>query len=153
MNKGKWHVQCGKRETELQRLGTKEADKVLSTAVFKRRYWKRRAYALSRDDRGTYYYVDRLLPEFGGKGFRLFVGPRGSMSLLPMTNIVSDSEGDIFATKSGELRLILRRKDATWVKGKHRTRLTHVPVRKNVAMIYNDLGVYPGFLGTPCDDM
>ena len=153
MRKGKWAVQCSKRETPLEQLRKQDADKLLASAVFKHRYWKRQAYALARDDRGVYYYVDRMLARYGGKGFRLFVGPRGSMTQRPMTNIVSDSEGDIFATKSGELRLILSRKDATWVKGKERTPLKYVPPRRNVVMIYNDLGVYRGFLGTPCDDL
>ena len=48
---------------------------------------------------GTYYYVDRARQPPGNYDFHLFRGPRGNMKTLPMTNIVSDSEGDIFATK------------------------------------------------------
>ena len=69
-----------------------------------------------------------------------------------MTNVVSDSEGDIFATKSGELRLVLDRKESAWVKGKQRTALELLPLEDNVQLIYSELGVYAGEpLGTPCD--
>ena len=45
---------------------------------------------------------------------------------------------------------------ATWAEKKKDLKLTLVPVdfNKNVAMIYNELGVYTGErLGTPCDDL
>ncbi len=70
-----------------------------------------------------------------------------------MTNIVSDSKGEIYSTKHGELRFITATDAATWVNGTTKTDLTIVPVEDNVPMIYRDLGVYEGSLGTPCDDM
>ena len=69
-----------------------------------------------------------------------------------MTNLVSDSKGEIYATRSGELRFITSSNAAMWVKGKEKLELTIVPVEDNVPMIYGDLGVYEGSLGTPCDD-
>jgi hypothetical protein len=152
-SKGGWTMTCGKRETKLTEMKKDEAQKVIARATFRPPLWRHQAYALARDDRGTYYYVDRLRDEHGGKGFRLWKGKRGKMKQQKMLNIVSDSEGDIFSTRDGELRLILSRKDATWVKKKDRTELTIVPVGANVPLIYLDLGVYLGALGVPCDDM
>jgi hypothetical protein len=84
--------------------------------------------------------------------FRLYSGPRGSMKPLKMVNVVSDSEGDIFSTKSGELRLVLDKKESAWVQKGKRQPLKSLPVEDNVALIYADLGVYTGQpLGTPCD--
>jgi len=150
---GAWRAKCGKRETIVNELPAPDAQKVLDTAAFYSPLWKHRAYALARNDKGIYYYVDKLRDEFGGHGFRLWVGQRGAMKKQKMINIVSDSEGDIFATKKGDLRLILDRKDATWVRGKKRSHLTYVPVGRNVYMIYAQLGVYIQRLGTPCDDL
>ena len=153
LEKGEWKVACGERKTKLVSLPAADAGKLLDKGIFLPALWKHQAYALARDDRGTYYYVDRLRKDYGGKGFRLWVGQRGTMVRQKMTNIVADSEGDIFATKKGDLRMILNKKEATWVKGKRRTSLTHVPVWKNAFMIYAELGVYLDPLGTPCDDM
>lgn len=150
---GKWRVQCGKRKTALTPLATEEMKKLLDEAAFLAPSWKHQAYALARDDRGNYYYVDRLRDEHGGKGFRLWFGPKGAMKRLKMTNIVSDSEGDIFATRRGELRFILSKNSSTWVRGKKRKDLVNVPVRDNLRLVYAELGVYLGDLGTPCDQL
>lgn len=148
---GKWQVQCGKRVTALTPLPAAQAKALLDKATFLAPLWRHQAYALARDDRGNYYYVDRLREVHGGKGFRLWFGPKGAMKRLKMTNIVSDSEGDIFATRRGELRFILSKNTSTWVQGKQRKQLVNVPVVDNVRLIYGELGVYLGDLGTPCD--
>lgn len=150
-SQGTWRVRCGKRVTELTPLPADKAKKLLDNAVFRKAPWKHQAYALSRDSRGVYYYVDRLRDDYGGKGFRLWMGPKGNMKRMRMTNIVSDSEGDIFATRRGELRFILSKNSAAWISGKKRKDLVNVPVRANLPLIYGELGVYLGDLGTPCD--
>ena len=115
-----------------------------------------RPYALARDNTGVYYYVDRGYDEedpTAPKNFRLFVGQRGNLKQQKMTNVVSDSQGDIFSTKTGSLRLILNKNESSWVEGKKQTKLVIVPVEDNLPMIYGELGVYSGErLGTPCDD-
>jgi hypothetical protein len=152
--KGKWFLKCKKRKTSLTELGEDDAKKVLADGKFMDVYWQRSAYQLARDDRGTYYYVDRFRDEFGGKGHRLFIGQKGNLKKTKLTNIVSDSEGDIYATKKGELRFVSGEKSYTWIRGDKKVELKRVPVEKNVEMIYGDLGVYLGeSLGTPCDDM
>jgi hypothetical protein len=151
---GNYKVQCGDRVTEMQLVGAEEASKLLDSATFHGPLWQYRAYALARDDKGTYFYVDRPREPENNKAFRLFSGKRGSMKPLKMTNIVSDSLGDIFTTKRGELRLVLDLKKPLWVEAKSKTELSRLPVEDNVVMIYSELGVYAGQrLGTPCDDL
>jgi hypothetical protein len=75
------------------------------------------------------------------------------MKEIPMTNVVSDSVGEIFSTKKGELRFVVDGGKARWVYGQKSVDLVTVPVEDNVPMIYGELGVYPGALGTPCDDV
>jgi hypothetical protein len=151
---GKYEVQCDTRTTELRALPRNEAEAVIGAATFHEAMWRFRAFALARDDRGTYYYVDRQREPDDSLNFRLYAGPRGALKPLKMVNVVSDSEGQIFSTKAGDLRLVLDRKEAAWVKGKARTTLVPLPIEDNAALIYGDLGAYTGQrLGTPCDDL
>jgi hypothetical protein len=154
LKQGIYKVQCGDRATEMQPLSAEDQAKMIDGATFHGPLWKYRAYALARDDKGTYYYVDRPREPENNQAFRLFSGKRGSMKPLKMTNIVSDSQGDIFTTKKGELRLVLDRNKPLWVEAKTKTELIKLPVEDNHVMIYSDLGVYSGQrLGTPCDDL
>ena len=67
--------------------------------------------------------------------------------------MVSDSEGDIFSTKSGDLRLVLNRSESEWVVSGKSSKLLWVEPHRNLHMISADLGVYISErLGTPCDD-
>jgi hypothetical protein len=153
-HKDKHKVQCGNRATELTPLPAEEQTKMLESATFYGPLWKYRAYALARDDKGTYYYVDKPREPENNKAYRLFAGKRGSLKPLRMTNIVSDSQGDIFTTKRGELRLVLDLKRPLWVARKKETELVKLPLDENHILIYSDLGVYSGQrLGTPCDDL
>jgi len=155
LRKGKGHqVQCGNRATELKLVEGDERAKIIADAKFFGPLWKYRAYSLARDNKGTYYYVDRPREPENNKAFRLFAGLRGNLKPLKMTNVVSDSQGDIFTTKKGELRLVLDKKRSVWFAGKTETELVSLPLEDNRIMIYTDLGVYAGQrLGTPCDDM
>jgi hypothetical protein len=115
---------------------------------------KRSPHVLTRDEKGTYYFVDRGNTPETEKNFRLFVGPKGNLKLKAMTNIVADSNGEIFSTKSGSLRFITGPggQDSAWIQGKKVTKLIPVPVDQNYGLIYNELGPYTGErLGTPCD--
>jgi len=151
MREGVYKLTCADRSTVFKPVEAGRAARVLDTATFGPPRWKYRAYALARDDAGTYYYVDRSREE-GSMEFRLFSGQRGAMKPLKMTNVVSDSEGDVFATRSGELRLVLDRKESAWVQKGKRQPLRSLPVEDNVQLIYSDLGAYTGQpLGTPCD--
>ncbi len=151
---GKHLVVCGKRETELRPVPEAEGRERIAQAKFLEQRWRRSPYSLTRDAIGTYYFVDTLGAERPGRDFRLYVGPRGNLKLQPMKNVVSDSQGDIFSTKRGELRLILSRNEFLWIAGKKQTRLVKVPIDDNEQLIYSELGPYMGErLGTPCDDL
>ncbi|HND11982.1 MAG TPA: hypothetical protein PLY80_16190 [Pseudomonadota bacterium] len=147
-------VYCGERKVALQVVPADKATQLLSTAKFVENPRQFVPYALARDERGTYYYVDRGATPITASRFRLFRGPRGNLKLQQMVNVVNDSEGDVFSTKSGSLRMILDKRESAWVENQKPSKLTLVPVQQNLNVIYNDLGVYAGQRqGTPCDDL
>ena len=152
-DQGAYLLHCGGESFPLTKAPDAVAKKVLDTAAFKQALWRRQAHALARDDSGNYYYIDRMRDDYGGKSHRIFAGPKGGLKELPMVNVVSDSVGEIYATKRGELRFVTSNSSATWIKGATKTSLTRIPIEDNVGLIYGDLGVYEGSLGTPCDDM
>jgi hypothetical protein len=135
--------------------------RVLANLKFETELWKRRAFALARDDRGVYYYVDRLSDEKGGKNFRVFKGPRGEVRETKLVDIVDDSSSMIFATKKGKLRFLVNKQDdyknvtgedAVWMEGKKRIPLALVPIDDNLELIYYGLGAYDGEdFGWICD--
>src|SRR5260370_22512428 len=55
------HIKCADRKTELKVVPPDDSATVLARAVFAKPRWKRRAYALARDNNCRNYYVDRLL--------------------------------------------------------------------------------------------
>jgi hypothetical protein len=150
-----WQLTCDELTHELRELPLEQAHAMLDAADLEERIWKREPFALARDDRGRYYYVDRLADRYGGKGFRVFSGMRGNVRLTRLVDIVNDSEGTVFATANGDLRLILNRDEvgeAYWVQGRGRTSLTVLPIHRNLELIYRGLGVYAGErLGSICE--
>lgn len=116
----------------------------------------RRPHLLARDESGAYYYVDRITATRGGKGYRVFVGRKGAMKQLTLTDVATDSAGEVFSTKSGDLRLVRTeqqdKSSTTWVKGGKKTELIPLDVHVNSPLIFNDLGVYK-FTGTICDNI
>ena len=157
---GKYNVECGDHTVALQRVDAKTAKPMLDAAVFLPSPRKWRPHVLLRDSRGIYYYVDRGRTKQSEGQYRLFVGPKGNLVQQKMTNIVSDSQGDIFSTKTGDLRLVIdagperNAQKGAWIKNEKSQQLTIVPVDANSAMIHTDLGVYAGeHMGTPCDDL
>ncbi len=153
LKNNKWTVQCDARKTTMTKMKPAVIRKLFSKAVFKKPLWKRKAHALARDDLGTYYYVDRLDDDHGSKGFRVYVGKLGNLKKRQMTNIVSDTRGEIFVTRSGRLRLLLDPHEAIWSRRGRDKKLRTVSIGQNKRMIYRDLGVYEGPLGTPCDQL
>ena len=127
---------------------------MLGAARYYKPRWERRAHALARNDRGEYYYVDRQREPEDSKDFRLFAGSKGAMKQQRLTQVDSDSGGDVFTTKKGALSLVPSKSEAAWVVGKTKTELMLLPVEDNTQLIYSELGVYKGEgLGTPCDDL
>ena len=136
---GKYSLQCDERITQLTPLEKAEAAKIVAGAKFYGVRWKRQAYALLRDGGGTYYFVDRAREPENNKDFRVFRGPKGAMKALKMENVVSDTEGDIFVTSQGKLKLVVDKKEQSWAQGAKTIKLTAVPVEDNIVLIYSDL--------------
>ncbi|NMO15387.1 hypothetical protein HPC49_48635 [Pyxidicoccus fallax] len=148
-------LRCGEKETPLTLVDGAEAAEMLRKATYQPSPQKYVPHALLRDTKGNYYFVDRGFHEADQKSYRVFIGPRGTLKQQKMTNVVSDSKGEIFSTKKGELRLVLdEEKTSVWIENNKKSfELRQVPVTENLPLIYNDLGVYEGVrLGTPCDD-
>jgi hypothetical protein len=146
----------GKDDAILTELTGDKARAILDKTAFLTMGTVHVAHLLARDDSGVYYYVDRFAKTYGGKGYRVFVGKKGAMKQMPLTDVASDSAGDVFSTKTGDLRLV-RNSDSnketmTWVRGEKRTELVFLDVDLNSAVIYKDLGIYT-FLGTLCDNV
>ena len=152
--KGKYSVQCGDQVTELQYPKGPTIKKILAKAKFARSPFDWKPHTLARNDDGEYFYVDRGRWDDNTKRYRVFKGFKGDLKKQKLKNIVNDSEGEIFSTEAGQLRLIQNRTEYWWVAGERKQQLTIVPPEKNIGLIYNDLGVYSGVrFGTPCDDL
>ena len=154
---GSFHKSCGdKDDTGLTELTGEKAHAVLDRTPFLSMGIVRVPHLLARDDSGVYYYVDRIAKVYGGKGYRVFVGRKGAMKQMPLVDVASDSAGDVFSTRSGDLRLVHNSEDSkekmTWVKGGKRTELVFLDTEVNSVVVFKDLGLY-GFLGTLCDDV
>jgi hypothetical protein len=148
-------VRCKNGEEGHQKLVPLPPDQtkaLLTKATFYPPLWERSAHFLARDDDGVYFYVDVRREEYGGKGHRVFMGKKGSMKELTMTNIVSDSAGEIYATKTGELKIVAGTDGkAYWKKGSKKVELVVLEVAPNRYLVYRDLGIY-GSLGIVCDE-
>lgn len=150
---GKYTLTCGEKATELKRLSAAETKKFLARAKLYDVRWQRKAYALARDDEGTYFYVDQARQPEDNADFTLYVGNQGQLVGSVPDVLVHDNSGDILRAAGGKLKLS-RAGEAEWIAGPGRTRLQHLPVEDNVRLIYLQLGAYQGLpLGTPCDGM
>lgn len=119
----------------------------------------RRPHFLARDDMGIYYYVDKLSERHGGKAFRVMVGKRGAMKQVPLVDIAMDSAGQVFSTKTGDLRLVETndrangtQKTSAWVKGSKKTELFILDLHVNSVVIFKELGIYK-LVGGICDNV
>jgi hypothetical protein len=156
---GTFQKSCdGKDDAVLTQLTGDKAKAILDKTPIMTEQLVQRPHLLARDDAGIYYYVDRLAPAYGGKGYRVFVGKKGAMKQLDLTDIASDSAGEVFATKTGDLRLTRTLESgsttskAHWIKGEKKNELVVLDVEANSPVIFRDLGVYK-FLGTLCDNI
>jgi hypothetical protein len=153
---GTHHKQCADEhhDVTLTQLTGDKAKQVLDKSTLMTEALVRRPHVFARDDSGVYYYVDKISQKYGGKGYRVYVGKKGAMKLLPLTDVASDISGEVFATKSGDVRLDYRgdKKMAAFVRGEKRTELVWLDVDANSNVIFSDLGIYQ-FIGTLCDNI
>lgn len=132
-------------------MGTQEVSDLLRGTDPQVSPFKRRPYALLRDRQKRYFFVDTGI-EPKSKDFRVYMGPRGRLERMTMTNVVNDSEGVIFETQPGTLRLVIEGENSSWTRRGRTSKLVRVPIDQNLNLAYSGLGVYMGKpLGTPCD--
>lgn len=146
----------GKDDAVLTELTGEKAKAVLEKSQFLTTAMLYVPVLAARDDAGVYYYVDRLAKEYGGKGYRVFIGKKGAMKLMPLTDVATDTAGEVYATKTGDLRLVhgtgAVQPAAQWIKGGKPTSLIQLDVYANSPLIFSDFGIYT-FLGTICDNV
>lgn len=153
---GNYYRYCGDEvKTPLTQLPADKAKTIIDKSNFMSTAMIRRPHLLARDDRGVYYYVDVIRNEYGGKGYRVFVGKKGAMKQRPLVDVATDTGGDVFATKTGDLRIVRTTSEdksaIAWVKGEKRTQLISLDTDLNSVLIYKELGVY-GFTGNICEN-
>ena len=149
---------CGNdNKTELSQVGTDKAKAILDKGQFMTTALIRKPYMLARDDSGVYYYVDVIRQQYGGNGYRVMVGKKGALKQKPLTDVATDTAGDVFSTKTGDLRIVRnvddnKKADIVWVKGGKRSPLSVLDVEANESMIFRQLGVYE-FTGNICESL
>lgn len=154
-----YQVECDQRKTNLTLVGDADAAKIFGAAAWHKFHWQRAAYRLARDDEGVYYFVDidrSSKDSLRKTGHHVWMGNKGAMKQVKMIDMTSDTEGDVFVTKDGQLRFVIGKNTVEWVQnGKHEA-LHYLDLDEdlNRILVYTDLGVYSGeMLGTPCDDL
>lgn len=133
-------------------LSGAESRALFAKAAFLPPLWQRRVYFFGRGASTTYYLVDALEDEYGGQGFRLFVGPKGQMKQVSITDFANDTAGTSVITKAGVLVIPGGEGAVVWKKPKTATAITRLDSAVNGYLIYRELGVY-GQLGTFCEDL
>ncbi|MDB4953876.1 MAG: hypothetical protein JWO36_1445 [Myxococcales bacterium] len=154
---GTFERSCGGADdVGLTQITGDKAKQVIEKSSFLSPVLMRIPYLLARDEAGIYYYVDRFGSKLGGKGFRVFVGKKGAMKAMPLTDVATDSAGDVFSTKTGDLRFVRTSEDSkttmSWVRGEKTTKLINLDLDVNSPLIFRDLGIY-GFTGTLCENI
>ena len=143
---------------ELTEVTGDKAKEILDKGQFMTTSMIRRAYLLARDDRGVYYYVDVLRDIYGGNGHRVMVGKKGALKQMALTDVTIDSAGDVFSTKTGDLRLVRTftegkdKSTAEWIRGEKKSQLIYLDLYMNQPLIYRDLGLYKTS-GTICGNI
>lgn len=155
---GKCSIWCGERDKALTLLDGPKAQAAIKAAAFAPppRQWQ--PHALGRDDEGTYYFVDHGYFSDTEKTYRLHIGKKGALKPQPVTDVISDSGGEVITAKGGILSI--SKGAVQWKSGGKATPLIALSLEdseegaRNQMLVYGDLGVYRGErLGTPCDDL
>jgi len=162
-NEGDLHVVCDEQKTTLTPVPAEEAKAILEKAKFYRPRFMRMPHFLARDNKGTYYYIDRSAKK-EEKDFRIFIGKRGQLKHTKLKNIIQDSAGEVYSTPTGSLRIVIDKNEVLWIRQKQQETLVKldefgvmngVPYQtSNLSLVFGELGVYAGQkVGTPCDDL
>ncbi|MEM6532700.1 MAG: hypothetical protein AAF654_08745 [Myxococcota bacterium] len=158
MDNGVFHLSCGKKKIALKLFPEDVAKRMRRAARTFGLRWQRSALLLARDNRGIYYYVDRIRDQEKRTGevedFRLFIGRKGRIAHVPLDDAIVDQAGAVFLTAKG--RLVVERQNdqkvIRWFLGEAETPLVDVDLWSAASMVYRRLGAYGDQpLGTACD--
>ena len=151
-NTGTWTLRCGDTEVPVQEVTGGLTEQIIEDSTFRKPAWDRVPIMLARDEYGTYYYVDQDRWDRSYENLHVYSGWMGKMSRTKLVLVAEDSEGSIFATRSGDRRLIMDKDMYRWVEDDVSHVLRKVPIDANWSFIFTTLGVYEGQdYGTPCD--
>jgi hypothetical protein len=146
-------------------LNMGEAQAVLSKVrLFEPIYTTHKPIRLFRDDWGVYYYIEENKSPQRAERYRLWMGYRGAMKLVPIITAAVDTEGLVLISKDAAMRLISKRSNqrsshpnserfgAFWTDTQTQKNLLEVPVGMNQGVIFNELGIYDQlYMGSFCD--
>jgi hypothetical protein len=162
---GSYERYCwGADDAGLSELTGDKARAVLDGYAFLSTPIVHRPHLLARDDAGIYYYVDTIAKEYGGNGHRVFIGKRGALRQVPLTDIASDTGGEVYSTKTGDIRIVTvsseeedgaalaKHYHVSFVRGDKKIDLVWLDLTLNSRLIFKDLGVYD-FIGTLCENV
>ena len=129
-----------------------EKKRILDTAQFFPKKWNRHLTLLARDDTGVYFLADRAAGR-EHEDYHVYIGKRGAMKPVALSNVVDDDAGMIFSTAHGELRLVQGSDhDVYWVNKGVKTPLISLDLEqmKNQQLVFHVLGAY-GLINAPCE--
>ena len=152
---GKFTLQCAKNAITFTPLDKAATAAFLGQATFHEPRWRRRAWAIARDDEGTWYFVDRTrdAEKIDSSDFRLFVGRKNKLQPLKVEDYIGDDGGQLWITPAGKFRVDVANRVAEWIERGVRTKLVFLEIEDQAQFAYSQLGVYKGEkLGTACDD-
>ena len=150
---GTFEKSCDATEA-LSPVTVDQAKAILNEYQFMSPTMVRRPHLLGRDSNGVYYYVDAVAKRYALSDVRLFVGKKGAMTQLALTDHASDSAGGVFTTERGQL--VGRGQEAgarkfTWIHDGQRTEVTWLDLGLFVnSNLIRDLGIYD-YTGTLCE--
>lgn len=153
---GKYTLTCGKHQIAFEALKDKQAHELLAKAKLYDVRWQRQAIAFGRDDDGTYYLVDAPRTNEPPDDLHLYVGKKGQVRPVAVTDVQRERGLLIVQTDAGSLKLPLGDGDnpppgSFGPSGAARP-VTPLDLWRNKILIYTTLGAYTGEpLGTPCD--
>ena len=149
-------------KNQLSSLPIKEAKTIIQQSrLYESVYTSHRSHRLFRDDWGTYYYIEENKAPETGERFRLWIGYKGDLKLIPVITAAHDSEGTVLVSSKAAIRLVASPSKrnaesigAYWTEQDTQRKLLEVPVDQNQGVIFNELGIYDSlYLGSICDPL
>jgi TolB-like protein len=156
---GKAVLRCGEREIAFRHVAPQEARALLADVKPFKPRWRRYPRALARDDDGNYYLLEGARGADGKPAprddFRLWIGPKGRMVQVELTDTATDAGGLLALSRAGRFSVKHDPSGATraeWSTAAGTRALTWLDPEDHGSLIYTGLSVWAGqSLGTPCD--